>query len=298
MTSTKMTKTLGMDIYVPQEQLNVVHPNLSWRLTKLPPMNRVFEPQILLSILFYILVFQVLSRLTNTFLWKSAEGFRQYRLRNLTICCLHSTLSGLIVFYFVCTRFKFVINNPVFYNEAWQVQVILMSVAYFIHDSIHMLKYEISRWTIELLVHHVLTTSVLMIAVVVEKFVSFAFCSLMMEVNSIFLHLRTLFLLSGANLSNPTMFTFIKYANLVTFVLFRFISSIIQLIYVYTHSYHYRQFYFVVGYGTGVVFTLINAFLFIRVLAADGFLGDCGRRYTAINRDSDVNKSRTNGKTD
>ncbi|KAI6200546.1 hypothetical protein M3Y96_00745600 [Aphelenchoides besseyi] len=283
MTSTEMTKTLGMDIYVPQEQLNAMYPKSSWRLTKLPPLNRVFEPQILLSIFFYILFFQMLSFLTKMFLWKSAKDFRQYRLRNLTICCLHSTLSGLMVLYFVCTRFKFVINNPVFYNEAWQIQVILISVGYFIHDSIHMLKYEISRWTIELLVHHALTSSVLMIAVVVEN---------------IFLHLRTLFLLSGANLSNPKLFTFIKYANLVTFVLFRFISPTIQMIYVYNHSYHYRQFYFVIGYGTGVVFTLINAFLFIRVLAADGFLGECGRRYTAINRDSEVKNSQINGKTD
>jgi hypothetical protein len=46
-----------------------------------------------------------------------------------------------------------------------------------------MLKYEVSRWTIELLGHHFATGFVMSVAITGEKFTGYAYWSLLMEVN-------------------------------------------------------------------------------------------------------------------
>lgn len=195
-----------MDPPLPQEILNQIYANDSWYIGKLPRFERILdEPRIMLSVLVYAIVFQLLAYLTRCFLWNEASGFRlflvtsllfeqfapshltkkfrQYRLRNITICFVHSSFCGLLVSYLAVTRFHYMINNPVFYNEKWMDQILLLSVGYFIHDAIDMLKYEFSRWTLELLVHHIVTASVLMIAVISDFFISFACSSLLMECN-------------------------------------------------------------------------------------------------------------------
>jgi hypothetical protein len=65
--------------------------------------------------------------------------------------------------------------------------------------------------------------------------------------------------------------------------------------YIWVHQHQYRFFYFVASFGTGMIFYPINILLFIRVLAADGYLGEYGRAHTAINRDA-KNVTATNGK--
>ncbi|KAI6175574.1 TLC domain-containing protein [Aphelenchoides bicaudatus] len=302
-----------MDPPLPQDMLNQMYANDSWYIAKMPRFERLLsEPRIMISVLSYTLVFQFLSYLTRRFLWHRAEGFRQYRLRNITICFIHSTFCGLFVLYFALTRFQFMVNNPVFYNEKWMPEILLFSIGYFIHDAIHMLKFELSRWTIELLIHHIITASVLMIAFVSDFFISFAYWSLLMELNSVFLHMRTLFQLSNASKTRPDLFTAIQHGNIITcafektleliivisgFVVFRFISPAIQLQYVFNHRHNFRLFYLIVSFGSGVVFFVINVFLFIRILASDGYLGEYGRKHTAIGRDKQTDQ-KANGKTD
>lgn len=79
-----------------------------------------------------------------------------------------------------------------------------------------MVQYELSQWTIELLLHHFSTGFVMSVAVCGETFTVYAYWSLLMEVNSIFLHIRTLFQLSGAAETYPTVFKGVKFMNLFT----------------------------------------------------------------------------------
>jgi hypothetical protein len=51
----------------------------------------------------------------------------------------------------------------------------------------------------------------------------------------------------------------------------------------------------VASFGSGAVFFIINVFLFIRILASDGYLGEYGRRHTAIGRDKEQTQ-KANGK--
>ena len=59
------------------------------------------------------------------------------------------------------------------------------------------------RSTYELLVHHTLVIVCFSIAVVYHEYVAYAALSLMVEVNSVFLHARQLFIISGEPKSSP-----------------------------------------------------------------------------------------------
>lgn len=68
-------------------------------------------------------------------------------------------------------------NWQVFFNN------LISNLGYFIHDTIDMLQYEISKWTIELLLHHFATGFVMSVALVGQLFTVYAYQSLLMEVN-------------------------------------------------------------------------------------------------------------------
>jgi hypothetical protein len=78
--------------------------------------------------------------------------------------------------------------------------------------------------------------------------------------------------------------------------MFRFIAPAIQQKFVWDHRHNFRFFYLMCSFGIGIVLYTINIFLFIRIIAADGYLGEYGRRYAANGRDKDA-KLNQNGKS-
>ncbi|KAI6204028.1 hypothetical protein M3Y94_00625000 [Aphelenchoides besseyi] len=262
----------------------------SWQVSDLPPFHRLLNVENFVPLVGVIIFFQLLAVVIRQTLWNQFEGFKQYRLRNLTICFLHSCFCGLWVLTFFLTHTKIMFTDPVFYFEPWMKWVLLVTVGYFIHDTIDMFKFEISRWTLELLLHHLATGFVMSVAITGERFTVYAYWALLMEVNSIFLHMRTLFHLSGNRDLYAKTFDVIKLLNILTFVVFRFAVQVWQLHFVIVYREHFHFFYFACGFFGGLFFLVTNLLLFFRVLAADGFLGEFGRKHAAINRDEQKTK--------
>jgi hypothetical protein len=175
-------------------------------------------------------------------------------------------------------------NETMHWYEPWARHLLLISMAYFVHDTIDMTQYEISRWTFELLLHHVACLFVFASAILPQKFLLYGYWALLMEVNSIFLHARTISQLSGFS-KNAFAFAFIRWANILTFVVFRFCVQAWQIRWVWLNRNRMHSYYFYVGFMGGLFFLAVNGFLFVRILAADGVLGEYGRRNAAINRD-------------
>ena len=59
---------------------------------------------------------------------RDAPACSQYRLRNITICFVHSAASAVVVAWFAATRWRVLLNNPAFYCEAWMLHLPLMSI--------------------------------------------------------------------------------------------------------------------------------------------------------------------------
>ena len=69
-------------------------------------------------------------------------------------------------------------------------------------------------------------------------------------------------------------------------MLFRFVTVFALTKYIWDHRRSYRFFYTFVGIGLGFFFTPLNVMLAVRVLSADGWLGERGRRFAASGRDT------------
>ena len=68
------------------------------------------------------------------------------------------------------------------------------------------------------------------------------------------------------------------------FVAFRFGIQTWQLFWIFHHHNQMCLFFALIGYGGCIAFYIINVFLFMRILASEGLLGDFGRKHAAINR--------------
>ncbi|KAI6227393.1 TLC domain-containing protein 2 [Aphelenchoides fujianensis] len=271
-----------------------------WRVDEPPPFRRLLDAEIGGPLLLAVGGWQLAALLVRRLLWTSFGGFRQRRLQNLSVCLLHSCVAGAWAGGFFARHPAVMFGDPVFFCRPGMCGLLLLTVGYFLHDAADMLRFERSRWTLELLAHHLATGFVLSCALCSRRFVVFAYWALLMEVNrraatsgrslqspacSVFLHLRTIFLLSGARDRHPTAFRWIKAANLATFVVCRFLVQAWQLHFVVAWRAHFHAFYAAVGLLGGGFFLLANLLLFFRLLAADGLLGDFGRRHAAIQRD-------------
>uniref|UniRef100_A0A914XD52 TLC domain-containing protein n=1 Tax=Plectus sambesii TaxID=2011161 RepID=A0A914XD52_9BILA len=259
---------------------------------RMPDWRRLTDADMVIPCVVYFVFFQLMGALVRRTCWMHASGFRQYRLRNLTICLLHSVISGGWALCFMLTHTRVMFYDTMHWYQYWAAQLPMLSMSYFVCDTIDMAKHEFSRWTVELFVHHIVTVFVFGVATMARKFIPYAYWALLMEVNSIFLHLRSIILISGTATEQKGALRAVRAGNIVTFVVFRFAVQAWQIHWAYVNRAEMHYFFALIGVVGGVIFLIINTVLFARVLAADGFLGEYGRRHTAINRDADRNANK------
>ncbi|KHJ94000.1 hypothetical protein OESDEN_06078 [Oesophagostomum dentatum] len=161
---------------------------------------------------------------------------------------------------------------------------IFSRLAYFTHDAIDMLNHEWSRWTFELLLHHIATCFALLTGLLPQRFLLANYWALLMEGNSIFLHARTIMQISGWSLQQPDVHRKIVNCNVISFVICRFVSQALFVRWALSDIYNMHPFYAAVALGGPAVFLVINAMLFFRILVSDGFLDKRWRANAAINR--------------
>uniref|UniRef100_A0A3P8P1D7 TLC domain-containing protein n=1 Tax=Astatotilapia calliptera TaxID=8154 RepID=A0A3P8P1D7_ASTCA len=105
-----------------------------------------------------------------------------------------------------------------------------LSTGYFIHDFLDMALNQPFKQSWELLLHHSLVISCFGLAVTSRLYLGFAAVSLLVEINSVFLHLRQLLILSGrrnkpgTELTAPQpslAYSITSWLNVGTFLVFR-----------------------------------------------------------------------------
>ncbi|KAG7166020.1 TLC domain-containing protein 2-like [Homarus americanus] len=98
--------------------------------------------------------------------------------------------------------------------------LISFSVGYFIHDFLDMALCHRKRSSYELMVHHVCVICCFGLAVWGAMFVGYAVVALFVEVNSVFLHIRQIYIITGASKEEPR-YRLNSMLNIGTFVVFR-----------------------------------------------------------------------------
>ena len=100
--------------------------------------------------------------------------------------------------------------------------LVCFSIGYFLYDALDMILNHRKRSTYELLLHHGLVVLCYSVAVISAQFVAFVALSLIVEVNSVFLHARQLFIITSEPRNSPRYKTN-ALLNVVTFLIFRII---------------------------------------------------------------------------
>ena len=98
--------------------------------------------------------------------------------------------------------------------------LVSFSIGYFVYDAVDMLANHRKRSTYELLLHHGLVILCYSVAVVSRQFVGFVAMSLVVEVNSVFLHARQMFIITSEP-RNSLRYKLNSLLNIITFLIFR-----------------------------------------------------------------------------
>lgn len=211
---------------------------------------------------------------------------------NVLVSMIHSAITGtwcLLCFY----NYPEMASDLVDGHGPSAHTLVAVSTGYFLYDvidNIIMLPFSKS-W--EILLHHAIVSSCFGISVFRHQYVGYAVVALLVEINSVFLHLRMLFRLSRLN-KKSKIYRVNCIVNLGTFVLFR-ICTLTYMTRWLVFNKVAQPFHGIAVVGMALM-TIMNAVLFIRLLLKDCFGHDNKRHHPVENNVSgDQTKSESIG---
>ncbi|CAI2298457.1 unnamed protein product [Caenorhabditis sp. 36 PRJEB53466] len=203
---------------------------------------------------------------------------KKWRICNECVSLFHSVISGAWAAYCLLYYKELIQDLFVFRCEA-AVNLILMSTGYLLHDLLDLLVNEQSARIIELLFHHVVVLGAFAVTMFMNRFLGVVVFGLLMELNSIFLHSRSLANLYGVDKRSP-MFRIIALLNMVTLFAFRLCVSVYLLYFAITSIPDVTWYQALLNGILILSLASTNTVLTYRLLAADGLLGKKRERRT------------------
>ncbi|KAK3932495.1 TLC domain-containing protein 2, partial [Frankliniella fusca] len=145
--------------------------------------------------------------------------------------------------------------------------VISLSVGYFFYDFFDMAIHNLKRSS-ELLVHHCLVISCFGLSLCTHFYQGYSLVALLVEVNSIFLHLRQMMLLYGIQ-KTSSIYKLNGILNIVTFIIFRVFTMGWMLQWLVSHRTELTLTVFSLGVFSLIVIIGMNFQLLFRVWKSD-----------------------------
>ncbi|XP_064250783.1 TLC domain-containing protein 2 [Passer domesticus] len=190
----------------------------------------------------------------------------RWKWRNIWTSLAHSVLSGggaLAGFYLHPEMSKDLVGT----HPPGAHSLVAVSVGYFIEDFVDMLCNQKLHQSWELLFHHSVVIICFGIAVLLHQYVGFALVALLVEINSIFLHLRQILLM--ANLVHTACYRLNSLANLGTYVVFRIATLAWMTRWLFLNRQNVPPATYAVGTAGMAIMTPMNIILFYRLLRSD-----------------------------
>ncbi|XP_009991615.1 PREDICTED: TLC domain-containing protein 2 [Chaetura pelagica] len=145
--------------------------------------------------------------------------------------------------------------------------LVAVSVGYFLEDFVDMLCNQELRQSWELLFHHSVVIVCFGIAVLLHQYVGFALVALLIEINSIFLHVRQILLM--ANLVHTRCYRLNSLLNLGTYLVFRMATLAWMSRWLLLNRQNVPPGTYAVGTVGMALMTPMNVVLFYRLLRSD-----------------------------
>ncbi|VDM64391.1 unnamed protein product [Angiostrongylus costaricensis] len=167
----------------------------------------------------YLLATAVLNALKPD--WSQSKK-RTFSVR--VVSFTHATLSSIGCLYSLLSDPNYFKDSYVYKTDSAQY-VFLFTMGYFIYDLIDMFIHGEAGYSKEYIIHHSLVIVVFSIILITGKLFGFAMIGLLVEVQTIFLHLRTMVRLAGHSKRGTPAYDFLINANMICLFLFRHIPA-------------------------------------------------------------------------
>ncbi|RZF34375.1 hypothetical protein LSTR_LSTR008914 [Laodelphax striatellus] len=192
---------------------------------------------------------------------------QEWKWRNIANSFIHSSITGCGA----CVYFWHYPNmgeDLIFLHNNASHFLIAFSIGYFLYDFIDMVINDFKPKTYTLLVHHVLVVMGFGIAMITYRYEGYVLCSLFIEINSIFLHLRQLMLIQQWG-RDGVLYRINNSFNLGTFVVFRFLVMGWLTRFLVQHRQDFSEIAFRVAALALAVIMILNIGLLLRILKSD-----------------------------
>jgi len=214
-------------------------------------------------------LFSTVNYLTKFIIPVSATKTYQqkWKWRNVATSFVHSFITGVwspVVLY----------SNPDMSNDlinAWTPAahaLVCFSIGYFLYDAMDMMIYHRKRSSYELMIHHSLVIICYSIAVFTHRYIAYGALSLMVEVNSVFLHSRQMFIICGESKATSRYKTNALF-NIGTFLLFRILTLGWMTRWLTVNRDNIPLAFFTIGSIGLAVIVVMSIILFCRIMLVD-----------------------------
>ncbi|XP_069471506.1 TLC domain-containing protein 2 [Ambystoma mexicanum] len=196
---------------------------------------------------------------------QSAQRNR-WKWRNIWTSFVHSLLTGswsLLAFYLHPKMAEDLIST----HSPFSHSLVAVSIGYFLHDFADMILNQKFHQSWELLFHHTVVVTCFGISLLLHRYVGFSLVALIVEINSIFLHLRQI--LRMANLMLSTVYRLNSIINLGTYVIFRINTLAWMTRWLVLNRDNIPLLTYTVGSVGLAIMTVMNIVLFYRLLRSD-----------------------------
>ncbi|XP_018973150.2 TLC domain-containing protein 2 [Cyprinus carpio] len=189
-----------------------------------------------------------------------------WKWKNISTSFVHSLLTGVWSVLCFCIHPQMA-EDLIETHSVFSHALVSVSIGYFIYDFFDMVINQKISHSWELLFHHVVVITCFGISVLTYRYVGFAVVALLVEINSIFLHMRQV--LRMASLAKGTLYRVNSMINLGTYVVFR----INTLAWMTRWLVLNRDLIPLVSYTVGsvglAIMTAMNIVLFYRLMRSD-----------------------------
>ncbi|OWF41596.1 TLC domain-containing protein 2-like [Mizuhopecten yessoensis] len=217
-----------------------------------------------------------------------------WRWKNILISWVHALICG--VWDILClVLYPELFGDLILHINYFTFLMIPFSTGYFLYDSIDMLINKKLRQNWEVTAHHIAVASMFWFNFHQKLCIGYNVLALMAEVNSFFLHTRKLLQMIQVDY-NSVFYKLVCLCNIVTFSFFRGYSNSRILIGMYIEYDRVPSFYYKCLTMSMSCMTLINIFLFWRLLKSDFLRNRVNKSVNpgvkSINSESNMNGDR------
>ena len=189
---------------------------------------------------------------------------------NMVISCTHASISACWSLYCFYTDDD-VVSDMINHSTVSTYLLCCFSGGYFLHDALHYIRHiKLSKcW--EILLHHTVVSACFGTAILSHRYVNFSTMALLVEINSVFLHIRKILILIGYS-KNSDIYKVNGILNILSYIFFRICVIGWMCRWSIINFHITEQPYNTIGTVGLVVMTVINIILFGRILVKDNWI--------------------------